>query len=142
MQRVFESRLRIRVRYNECDPMSLAHHSAYPVWFEMGRTELLRARGIRYRDLEDLGSFLAVVELTIRYRKPARYDDELELTTRIERVTRVRIEHSYALRRDGLLLTEATTTLACIDRDGRLCGVPELLQALGPAAADPATRPA
>ncbi len=120
-----EGRLRIRVRYCECDPMGVAHHSAYPVWFEMGRTELLRERGLRYRDLEERGIFLAVVDLAVRYRGPARYDDELELVTTLAGISRVRISHEYALRRAGLILATATTTLACLDRDGRLQPVPE-----------------
>ena len=80
----------IRVRYNECDPMGVAHHTAYPVWFEIGRTELLRSSGLAYRDLEADGVFLAVVDLRVRYRAPARYDDVITLTTTIARVTRAR----------------------------------------------------
>ena len=125
-----EHRLRFRVRYAECDPMGVAHHTAYPVWFEMGRTELLRSRGLRYRDFEDDGAMLAVVDLQVRYRRPARYDDELELQTRLCRVTRVRIEHEYTLLRDRVILATASTTLACVDSDGRLRGVPAELLAV------------
>ena len=67
----------IRVRYPECDPMGVAHHATYPIWFEIGRTEMLRARGGNYRLLEAEGVFLAVVRLEVRYRRPARYDDLL-----------------------------------------------------------------
>ena len=109
----------IRVRYAECDPMGVAHHTAYPVWFEMGRTELCRAGGVRYRDLEAEGVLLAVTALSVRYRAPARYDDELELTTTLSRMTRVKLEHVYELRRDGEILTTAETTLACLGTDGR-----------------------
>ena len=59
--------------------MGVTHHSVYPVWFEMGRTELLRSTGISYRELEEEGVFLAVVRLDVRYRQPARYDDDLVL---------------------------------------------------------------
>lgn len=119
--------IEIRVRYAECDPMGVAHHSAYAPWLEMGRTELLRARGGSYRDLEAAGVLLAVVRLSIRYKKPARYDDVLSLTTRITNLGHVKIEHEYELRRGDELLAAAETTLACIDREGRAQPLPPSL---------------
>ncbi len=89
----------IRVRYVECDPMGVAHHSAYPVWFEMGRTELLRGAGIEYTTLEEDGIFLAVVTLEVTYKRPARYDDLLDLETCLVDCGHVKIEHHYTLRR-------------------------------------------
>ncbi|MCP3904964.1 MAG: acyl-CoA thioesterase [Planctomycetes bacterium] len=121
--------LEIRVRYCECDPMGLAHHSAYPVWFEMGRTELCRGEGIAYRDLEESGFFLAVVRLEVQYRAPARYDDVLALETTLERATRAKLVHTYRLLREGRLLAVGKTTLACLDRDGRPQALPEFLRA-------------
>ena len=120
---------RFRVRYSECDPMNVAHHSAYPVWFEIGRTELLRqtSSSLTYRDLEAQGVFLAVVSLEVRYKRPARYDDELELRTTVVKSGHVKIEHAYELFRDGLLLATGATTLACLDREGRPQPVPEAL---------------
>lgn len=115
----------IRVRYSECDPMGVAHHTVYPIWFEMGRTELLRERGLAYRDLEAKGVFLAIIELEVKYHKPAKYDDELRLQTRVAQVSKVRITHDYKLYRDGDLLATARTTLACLDREGRLQAVPD-----------------
>lgn len=119
----------IRVRYAECDPMGVAHHSAYPVWLEIGRTELLRSHGIAYRDLETQGIFLAVVHLEIKYRSPARYDDELTLHTKLDEAlgSRVKIRHHYELFRDTTLLAAATTTLACLDHQGRPQPLPPLL---------------
>src|SRR4029434_10075758 len=78
-----EHSITIRVRYVECDPMGVAHHSAYAASLEMGRTELLRAGGggLDYRQLEEQGVFLAVAKLAIRYKRPARYDDVLEVRT-------------------------------------------------------------
>ena len=112
--------LEIRVRYSECDPMGVAHHSAYPVWFEIGRTELLRhSRGINYRDLEARGILLAVVKLEVRYKLPARYDDVLELRTRLANAGHVKIEHEYELLRDSIVLATGSTTLACLGRNGR-----------------------
>ena len=119
-----------RVRYPECDPKGVAHHATYPIWFEIGRTEMLRARGGNYRDLEAEGVFLAVVRLEVRYRRPARYDDELRLATDLLVAGPVKIEHSYRLYRGDELLAEAATTLACLDREGRARVLPESL-ALG-----------
>ena len=124
-----QGRLEVRVRYAECDPMGVAHHTAYPVWFEMGRTELLRdGPGARYRDLEKQGVFFAVAKLAIQYKRPTRYDDELMLQTKITSVGRAKIEHAYELYRDGELVTTATTTLVCLDADGRPQAIPESLE--------------
>lgn len=122
--------IEIRVRYPECDPMGVVHHSVYPVWFEMGRTEMLRARGGNYRDLEEAGVFLAVVKLEVRYRRPARYDDLLRLETSLVSAGPVKIEHGYRLFRGEELLAEASTTLACLNRGGQAQAVPPAL-ALG-----------
>jgi acyl-CoA thioester hydrolase len=117
--------LSLRVRYAESDPMGYLHHSKYFEYFEMGRTELLRLAGFRYRDLEARGVLFVVAKLECRFLAPARYDDELALTTRIERLTRARIDHAYTLRRGNTVLCEAKSTLACVDRTGRLILIPE-----------------
>lgn len=122
--------IEIRVRYTECDPMGVAHHAAYPVWFEMGRTELYRAGGMSYRDLEAQGLLLAVIALDVRYKAPARYDDQLVLETTLARCTRVKLEHAYRLFRDGLLLATGSTTLACIDARHKPRPLPESLSAV------------
>src|SRR6056297_497208 len=119
--------IRLRVRYDECDPMGFVHHSNYLRYFEIGRTEFLRSAGGRYRDVEQAGLFVVVAHLDCRYRKSARYDDEIDLTTRIANVTAAKIVHEYEIRRGEDLLVEATVTLAVIDRDGRLQRVPEAL---------------
>src|SRR6266852_9320969 len=107
----------IRVRYAETDRMGLLHHANYLVYFEQGRTELLRSRGITYKDLEDQGYLLVLTRVQVRYRSPARYDDLLTLRTTVARTTLVKIEHRYELLRDGMLLAEGETTLGCVDRD-------------------------
>lgn len=117
--------LSIRVRYAEADPMGYLHHSKYFEYFEMGRTELLRLAGFRYRDLEARGVLFAVAKLECRFKAPAFYDDDLVLTTSIVRMTRARIDHSYVLKRDGTVLCEAASTLACIDRTGSLIPIPD-----------------
>jgi acyl-CoA thioester hydrolase len=118
----------IRVRYAETDRMGLLHHAQYFVYFELGRTELLRAQGLSYRDIEDAGHFLVVVKLECRYRQPARYDDWLRLRTALVRTTPVRVEHRYELYRDDQLLAEGNSTLACVDRDGKLQPLPDALR--------------
>jgi acyl-CoA thioester hydrolase len=119
--------LEIRVRYAETDRMGLVHHANYIVYFESGRTELLRKRGFSYRDIEDAGHFLVVVEIECKFKRPAHFDDLLILKTIVERVTRVKIIHRYEIRRDGLLLTEGRSTLACVDREGRPQALPPSL---------------
>lgn len=107
--------------------MGYLHHSKFFEYFEMGRTELLRRTGVSYRELEARGVFFAVAKVECRFKAPAHYDDELVLTTRIDRMTHVRIDHAYVLRRDATVLCEATSTLACIDRNGRLIAIPSQL---------------
>jgi acyl-CoA thioester hydrolase len=116
-----------RVRYAETDQMGVVHHSRYAVYFEMGRTELLRGTGYSYRDMEESKAFLVVAKLEIKYHAPARYDDLLRLKTTVTRLTRARIEHSYELYRvDGhQLLTSGATTLACVDAEGRPTAIPD-----------------
>ncbi|MEE9296092.1 MAG: thioesterase family protein [Phycisphaerae bacterium] len=109
----------IRVRYAECDAMGFLHHAKYFEYIEEARTEALRARGIRYRDLEAEGVLFVVAKLSCRFFKPIAYDDVVTVQTSIERFTRTRIDHSYRLLCDGELKSEAATTLACIGRDGR-----------------------
>ncbi len=116
-----------RVRYDECDPMGLVHHSVYLQYFEIGRTELLRACGGRYREMEAAGQYVVVIHIDCRYRSPARYDDLIQIQTRIARVTAAKIVHEYEITRDGERLVEATVTMAVIDRDGKLQRVPESL---------------
>jgi len=118
----------IRVRYAETDRMGLLHHANYLVYFEQGRTELLRSKGLAYKDLEDQGYLLVLTRAEVRYRNPARYDDLLTLRTTVERVTAARIDHRYELMRDGVLLAEGKTTLACVDRDGRVQALPDSLR--------------
>lgn len=119
--------LQFRVRYPEVDAMGFVHHSRYFQYFEMGRVELLRAQGHSYADLERRGVFFAVVKVECRYRAPARYDEELTLVTHVVRQTSVRIDHVYELKRGEVLLAEASTTIACLDRDGKLQPIPEFL---------------
>src|SRR5438876_3974221 len=109
----------IRVRYAETDRMGLLHHANFLVYFEQGRTELLRSLGVAYKDLEDQGYLLVITKAEVRFRSPARYDDLLTLRTSVARTTAVRIGHRYELFREGVLVAEGPTALGCVDREGR-----------------------
>jgi acyl-CoA thioester hydrolase len=117
-------------RYCETDQAGVIHHTIYPVWFEMGRTELLRANGVAYKDLEKAGIYFVVTELNIKYRRPAFYDEKLTLITTCTNITTTRVEHQYQLKRaeTGLLLAEAASTLACVGSDGKVQKVPEFMR--------------
>ena len=117
-----------RARYVECDPMGYVHHSVYPIWFELARTELLRESVGSYAEMERCGLLIVVVKLDVRFHRPARYDDLVQITATLKRSSGVRIEHVYEARRDGLRLASGTTTLACVDRTGQLQPVPESLR--------------
>jgi acyl-CoA thioester hydrolase len=118
----------IRVRYAETDRMGLLHHANYLVYFEQGRTELLRSCGLSYRDLEDQGYLLVLTKLEVRYRWPARYDDLVTLRTTVVKTTAVRIDHRYEMFCGDRLLAEGTSTLACVDRTGRPQALPDNLR--------------
>src|SRR5437762_10497464 len=81
-----------RVRYAETDAMGIVHHGSYVDWMEMGRTEFMRAFGFTYRQLEEMGVLLPVLEINVRYKAAAVYDDELCITTWVEELTRVRVK--------------------------------------------------
>ncbi len=120
--------IEIRVRYAETDRMGLLHHANYLVYFEQGRTELLRSQGFTYKTMEDEGFLLVLTKAAVRYKSPARYDDMLTLRTIVTRTTAVRIEHRYEVYRDGTLIADGETTLASVDREGRIQALPEWLQ--------------
>jgi acyl-CoA thioester hydrolase len=118
----------IRVRYAETDRMGLLHHANYFVYFEMGRTELLRQRGRTYRDVEDAGHYLVIIDIGCKFKRPAHYDDLLILKTTVAKVTHVKIVHHYELFRDGILLAEGHSTLACVDAEGKPQALPGTLK--------------
>ena len=122
-----EHSISLRVRYPEVDGMGYLHHSRYLQYFEIGRVELLRSLGHSYADLEKAGVFFVVVKAEVKYKAPAKYDDELTLLTRIVKQTHVRYDHTYELRRGGVLLAEGATTIACVDRSGQLIQIPDSL---------------
>ena len=119
---------RVRVRYAETDQMGVVYHANYLVWFEVGRVETMRQMGLEYRRLEaEEGCLIAVVEVTARYRAPARYDDELVIRTRLTAVRSSMLKFAYAVHRaaDDVLLCEGATVHVVVGRDMRKRALPE-----------------
>jgi len=113
---VLEHTVRVRVRYGETDQMGVVYHPNYLLYFETGRTELLRAAGVAYSELEKSGVFLVVTEASLTYRAAARYDEELQVLTRVDHVGKATIGFSYrVLGPGGTLLVDGRTVLASVD---------------------------
>jgi acyl-CoA thioester hydrolase len=112
---------RIRVRYAETDQMGVAYHGGYFAWFEVGRTDLLRARGVTYRELESRDVRLPVIETGARFLRPVLYDDLIEIRTRVSEVSGARLRFEYELHRDGTEgpLATAFTAHAAVNGKGR-----------------------
>ncbi|WP_274364898.1 acyl-CoA thioesterase [Paenibacillus thermotolerans] len=89
---------RLRVRYAETDQMGVVYHGNYLTWFEIGRTEFIRDRGLAYKQAEELGLRMPVVDVHARYHAPAKYDDLVEIHTRIKDVGAVRMLFEYEVR--------------------------------------------
>jgi len=111
-----------RARYAETDAMGIVHHAEYLVWMEMGRTEFMRHFGFTYRELEEMGVLLPVLEVSVSYKQSAHYDDEIRVSTWVEAMDRVRLKLAYRMERveDNALLIEASTTHTYMGPDGRL----------------------
>jgi acyl-CoA thioester hydrolase len=113
------SRASVSVRYAETDMMGVVYHGCYLPWLEIGRTQLLKDFGIPYRILEAEGFFLPVVEVSLRYLRPAKYDDEVVITTVLKEKPSVRIRMEYELHRGVELIATATSLHVFIDRSGK-----------------------
>jgi len=114
------ARARVRVRYAETDQMGVVYHANYLVWFEVGRVEFMRAHGLSYKQMEmEEGCMIAVVEVTARYKAPARYDEELVVETRLVSARGSVIRFGYKVMReaDDALLCEGETTHVVVGRD-------------------------
>jgi acyl-CoA thioester hydrolase len=109
--------IRVRVRFGETDLMGVAHHSSYLSYMEVARIEWLRRRGVTVAAWAERGMHLPVVELSLRYRAPARFDEEMDVETTLGEVGAASVRFDYRVLRasDGTLCTEGSTRLACID---------------------------
>lgn len=108
--------IEIRVRYSETDQMRVVYHGNYAQYFEVGRVEWLRNKGISYKWMEENGIMLPVVSLTMNYKKPARYDELLILKTILKKLTSVKIEFDYELyNEEGELLTTGNSVLVFVN---------------------------
>ena len=123
---------RVRVRYAETDQMGVVYYANYLVWFEIGRTDLLRQNGWSYREMEVDGYSLPVIDAQCAYKASAKYDDEIEVRTSGGMVSPVRVKFSYEVVRaaDRTLLATGSTVHATLDRDGKPCRLPERVRAL------------
>jgi acyl-CoA thioester hydrolase len=121
----------IRVRYAETDAMGVVHHASYIVWLELGRTELLRASGTSYREIEARGFFAALTDLQVRYHAAASYDDEVVISTALADVRSRQIAFTYTLRladTNTLLVTARSEHVFVARATGRPARLPDDLQ--------------
>ena len=122
-----QSTSRVRVRYAETDKMGVVYYANYFVWFEVGRTDLLRDAGWSYREMEIDGYALPVIEAHCTYRESAKYDDDIEVRTTGAMLSPIRVQFSYEVVRpaDEATLATGMTVHATLDRSGRPCRLPE-----------------
>ncbi len=123
--------IEIEVRYYETDGQGIVHHANYFKYFELARIQMLKSIGHDYAELERQGILLVVHSVHCRFVAPARFGDKLRIVTSVERITPARIDHSYRVMRDEVLLAEGKSTIACIDRDGQIQRIPAILQQEG-----------
>lgn len=124
-----ESITTIRVRYAETDAMGIVHHAVYPVWMELGRSDFLRELGQSYAEWEAQGVMMSVGELQVKYRLPAKYDELVEVRTRLAEAGRRKVVFTYEILRDGTRLAEGRTTHLVTGPDGRSRVMPDHLLA-------------
>ena len=120
-----ETRSEIRVRYAETDAMGVAHHATYPVWFEVGRTDLMHALRLPYAEVEARGYYLMLSGLNVEYRRAARYDDVLTLVTRVAAVRSRTLTFTYEVLRGEELLATGETRHIATDKSYRPARLPE-----------------
>jgi len=124
------SRITLRVRFCETDLMGIVHHAQYLTYFEAGRVEWLRRRGIAYSSWTAQEIHLPVVDATLRYRAPARFDDLLTVETRLAELRWASVRFEYTVWRKDLVLAEGATRLACVDTAHTVIRIPQRLLAV------------
>lgn len=124
---MYKSETKVRVRYSETDMMGYCYYGNYATYFEVARVEAIRQLGFSYRKMEDDGIALPVLEFSIKYYKPAFYDDELTIKTTVTEIPKARIHFSYqTFNAEGILLNEAQTSLVFINKETmKPCIAPE-----------------
>ena len=126
---MYKSNINIRVRYSETDRMGFVYYGNYAQYFEVARVEALRSLGINYKQMEDNGIFLPVLEYAIQYIKPGKYDDELSIQTSITEMPKVRIQFNYeVINQAKELIAKAKTVLVFLNKDYKPVRCPENMQ--------------
>lgn len=120
-------RMLYRVPYSETDAMGRVYYANYLIWFERGRTEMLRDAGFPYRRMEEMGILLPVRQCAVRYLGFGEYDDEIELFTWITRLGRARVEVATQARKNGQPITVGTVELACVNLQGKPVPWPDVI---------------
>jgi acyl-CoA thioester hydrolase len=116
--------VRLRPRYGEVDSMGVVYHANYLAYFDIGRTEWMRAAGVVYAEMDRSGFRLAVVDAGVRYLQPAVFDEELSVATRLKAVGRATVHFTYEIRGRAGLLCTGHTRLGCLDTRNRPTGLP------------------
>ena len=111
------SKSEVTVRYAETDKMGIVHHSVYPIWYELARTDFVKIAGLSYNKMEEMGIMTPLLELECKYLKPAFYEDELTVEVCIEKMTPVRIIFNYKVYKNNILLNTGKTMHAFVDKD-------------------------
>jgi acyl-CoA thioester hydrolase len=120
----------LRVRFGETDLMGIVHHASYRLYFEAGRVEWLRKRGVTYASFASRGVHLPVVDAHVHYASPARFDDLLDIETTLSELRTVSMKFSYVVTRDGQPIADGYTRLGCIDDAHKLLRIPEDMRAV------------
>ncbi|MFR7383537.1 MAG: acyl-CoA thioesterase [Anaerostipes sp.] len=107
----------VEVRYAETDQMGIAHHSNYAIWFEVARTDFIKAAGISYTDVEKEGIITPLTGLECKYKKAAFYEDQLQIHVNLTKLTPVRLEFSYKVTRGDDLIATGKTTHGMVTKD-------------------------
>lgn len=129
---MLKSKTKVRVRYGETDQMGIVNNANYPTYYEIGRTDLLRSCGISYKEIENKGCMLPLVDLYVKYHKPAYYDDELCITTSVSKLPMSKIRFDYCIHnQEGIVINEGYTNLAFLDaKTRRPTRIPDYLKKL------------
>lgn len=110
----------IVVRYAETDQMGIVHHSVYPVWYEVARTDFIKSMGMSYTDIENNGIMMPVVEVKSKYISPAYYEDKLSIEVKIKQLNPVKVEFEYSIFKENICINRGTTLHAWADKNLKL----------------------